>query len=104
MAPVSCALGRLARIKLLEMPELVPVQPIFRQHHQDAEPIHHAAAEIDGGGFREVARHDRHLLKGQVAGHALGDDFGIENDPNDPWYVMLYYPVSRSKKEGSMLK
>ncbi len=32
------------------------------------------------------------------------DDFGIENDPNDPWYVMLYYPVSRSKKEGSMLK
>lgn len=32
------------------------------------------------------------------------DNFGIENDPDDRWYVMLYYPVARSKKDGSMLK
>ena len=31
-------------------------------------------------------------------------NFGIEDDPDDRWYVMLYYPVARSKKEGSMLK
>lgn len=30
--------------------------------------------------------------------------FGIENDPKDPWYVMLYYPFARSRKEHSALK
>ena len=31
-------------------------------------------------------------------------EFGIENDPKDPWYVMLYYPLMRSKKNDSALK
>ena len=31
-------------------------------------------------------------------------NFGIEDDPDDRWYVMLYYPFVRSKKDGSMLK
>ncbi len=30
--------------------------------------------------------------------------FGIENDPKDPWYVQLYYPFVRSKKKDSALK
>lgn len=30
-------------------------------------------------------------------------EFGIENDPNDPWYAHLYYPFIKSKKEGSEL-
>ncbi len=30
--------------------------------------------------------------------------FGIENDPKDPWYVMLYYPVVKSKNKDSALK
>ncbi len=28
-------------------------------------------------------------------------EFGIENDPDDPWYAHLYYPFIKSKKEGS---
>src|ERR1043165_6775520 len=31
-------------------------------------------------------------------------EFGIENDPKDPWYVMLYYPLVKSEKDGSALK
>ena len=31
-------------------------------------------------------------------------DFGIENDPKDPWYVMLYYPFAKSNKQDSQLK
>lgn len=31
-------------------------------------------------------------------------EFGIEDDPKDPWYVMLYYPFVKSKKEKSPLK
>lgn len=30
--------------------------------------------------------------------------FGVENDPKDPWYVMLYYPFLRSKNKSSTLK
>jgi sterol desaturase/sphingolipid hydroxylase (fatty acid hydroxylase superfamily) len=30
--------------------------------------------------------------------------FGIENDPKDPWYIMLYYPFVKSKKKDSALK
>ncbi len=30
--------------------------------------------------------------------------FGIENDPKDSWYVMLYYPFVKSKKKDSALK
>ncbi len=30
--------------------------------------------------------------------------FGIENDPKDAWYVQLYYPFLKSKKENSALK
>ena len=30
--------------------------------------------------------------------------FGIENDPKDAWYVQLYYPFLKSKKEDSALK
>ncbi len=30
--------------------------------------------------------------------------FGIENDPKDPWYVMLYYPFAKWKKKDSALK
>ena len=30
-------------------------------------------------------------------------EFGIENDPLDPWYAHLYYPIIKSKKEGSEL-
>ncbi|MEM6317077.1 MAG: sterol desaturase family protein [Bacteroidota bacterium] len=30
-------------------------------------------------------------------------EFGIENDPEDPWYAHLYYPIIKSKKEGSEL-
>lgn len=29
------------------------------------------------------------------------EEFGIENDPDDPWYAHLYYPLIKSKKEGS---
>lgn len=29
------------------------------------------------------------------------EEFGIENDPDDPWYAHLYYPFIKSKKEGS---
>ena len=28
-------------------------------------------------------------------------EYGIENDPDDPWYAHLYYPFIKSKKEGS---
>ena len=28
-------------------------------------------------------------------------EYGIENDPDDPWYAHLYYPFVKSKKEGS---
>ena len=28
-------------------------------------------------------------------------EYGIENDPDDPWYAHLYYPLLKSKKEGS---
>lgn len=28
-------------------------------------------------------------------------EYGIENDPYDPWYAHLYYPFIKSKKEGS---
>jgi len=28
-------------------------------------------------------------------------EYGIENDPDDPWYAHLYYPLIKSKKEGS---
>jgi len=30
--------------------------------------------------------------------------FGIEEDPKDPWYVMLYYPFVKSKKKNSQLR
>ena len=30
--------------------------------------------------------------------------FGIENDPKDKWYVMLYYPLAKSKDKNSALK
>lgn len=30
--------------------------------------------------------------------------FGIEHDPHDPWYVMLYYPFIKSAKKDSELK
>jgi sterol desaturase/sphingolipid hydroxylase (fatty acid hydroxylase superfamily) len=32
------------------------------------------------------------------------ENYGIENDPKDPWYVMLYYPIARSKHDKSLLK
>jgi len=28
-------------------------------------------------------------------------EFGLDNDPGDPWYAHLYYPFIKSKKEGS---
>lgn len=31
-------------------------------------------------------------------------EFGIEHDPKDPWYVMLYYPFAKSNKQNSQLK
>nr|MBP6732534.1 sterol desaturase [Chitinophagales bacterium] len=31
-------------------------------------------------------------------------EFGIENDPKDKWYVMLYYPLAKSKDKNSALK
>jgi len=27
-------------------------------------------------------------------------EIGLENDPEDPWYAHLYYPLIKSKKEG----
>jgi sterol desaturase/sphingolipid hydroxylase (fatty acid hydroxylase superfamily)/CDGSH-type Zn-finger protein len=29
------------------------------------------------------------------------EEFGIENDPEDPWYAHVFYPFIKSKKEGS---
>ena len=29
------------------------------------------------------------------------DEIGLDNDPNDPWYAHLYYPVVKSPVEGS---
>jgi sterol desaturase/sphingolipid hydroxylase (fatty acid hydroxylase superfamily)/CDGSH-type Zn-finger protein len=31
------------------------------------------------------------------------EEYGIDNDPHDPWYVHLFYPFIKSKKEGSEL-
>ncbi|HLP50088.1 MAG TPA: sterol desaturase family protein [Chitinophagales bacterium] len=31
-------------------------------------------------------------------------EFGVEHDPKDPWYVLLYYPFVRSGKSDSQLK
>lgn len=31
-------------------------------------------------------------------------EFGIEDDPKDPWYVMLFYPFAKSKDDSSQLK
>ena len=31
-------------------------------------------------------------------------EFGIENDPKDKWYVMLFYPFLKSREEKSQLK
>jgi len=54
------------------------MEEVLCQHFQDAKSIHNTAPEIDGGGFREIARCDRHLLKGKFAHHALGNDLRIE--------------------------
>jgi sterol desaturase/sphingolipid hydroxylase (fatty acid hydroxylase superfamily) len=70
---------------------------------------HHAAHDRDGIGHHNGNYGNMFLIWDVIFGTAkitrkYPEEYGIEGDPIDPWYVHVLYPFVKSKKPGSELK
>src|SRR5438552_3747606 len=60
--------------------DVLLVQLVEEHRLQDAQTVTHRAPEADLRGLVEVARGDGHLAEAHPGGHALGDDFRVEDE------------------------
>ena len=68
--------------------------------------VHHGKSAKDGisdpnGNFSNMFFFWDILFGTAIITRQYPAEIGLDNDPNDPWYAHLYYPLIKSKQEGS---
>ena len=86
---------------VIQIVERIFITPAF--HHG-----HHAVSKIDAvgnpnGNFGNMFSIWDQLFGSATFTHAFPAEYGIPNDPQDPWQAHIFYPVVTSEKPGSEL-